>query len=384
MNNILKPISKNSRIESVDALRGFALLGVIIANIPVANSEVISGGYDSISKFLTYILVDKKFITIFSILFGFGFHIQIKRVNKKNINFKKYFVIRMLLLFIIGIIHSYGIWNGDIIMSYAFGGLFLLLIKNFTLKKLLITAIIFNVFLTSMFFILNNTIEWQEYHYKLVKELPITLTFKRYLYINYVMNPWSNFLRDMPLTLVFTFGNMIIGFILGKVNFFYSTFKIKKRILFFLGVFGFSSSYIYYLISVGKIELNESLIWVPFILIIGIISHSLFYISLFKLLYKNLKTKKILSLFSYVGRTALSNYILQSFFYVFIFYHCSQTFQLFGKLTITQTNILALTLFSLQLLISKLWLKKYQQGPIEFLWKKISYTLAKEKQNRII
>lgn len=380
MYNSLKPISKNSRIESVDALRGFALLGVLIANIPVAGSELITGTYDSVSKFLTYLLIDKKFITIFSILFGFGFYIQLKRATDKNINFKKYFIVRMILLLIIGVIHSYGIWNGDIIMSYAIGGLFLLLIKNFTIKKIVILAIVFNVLLTGIFFIISSSIEWQESQIKLASELPITDSIIRYIYLNFLMNPWTNFLRDMPITLFFTFGNMLIGFILGKINFFQLNFKIKKSLLLFASVFGFTSSYFYYLISVGKIELTERLIWVPFVLVFGIILQSLFYISIFKSLYKRIRFKKVLSVFSFVGRTALSNYILQSLFYVLIFYHFTNAFQLFGKLTITQTNFLAFALFTLQLTLSKFWLKKFQQGPIEFLWKKISYSLTKVKK----
>ncbi len=369
----MKPITSNSRIESVDALRGFALLGVLIANIPIASSEVISGNLDSVSQFLTYLLIDKKFITIFSILFGFGFFIQMKRTEEKNINFKKYFIVRMLLLLVIGIIHSYGIWNGDIVMSYAVGGLFLLFLRNSTLKKLLIIAIIFNVLITGFFFIIVSSIEWQESQIKLASELPITDSIKRYLYLNFLMNPWSNFSRDMPITLAFTFGNMIIGFILGKINFFHLNFKIKKGLVISGGIIGFISSYFYYLISVGKIVLNEQLIWVPFILTAGIILQSLFYISIFKSLYKNIKFKKILSIFSFVGRTALSNYILQSILYLSIFYHCSKTFQLFGKLTITETYLLALVFFSFQLIISRHWLKRHSQGPIEFVWKKLSY-----------
>ena len=132
----LQPISKSSRIEAVDALRGFALLGVLIANIPVAGPDTITGVWDDVLIFLSQLLIDKKFITAFSILFGFGFYIQMTRAASGNVNFVSYFGIRMALLFAIGVIHSYGIWNGDIIMSYALGGFFLLLIRNLSVKKL--------------------------------------------------------------------------------------------------------------------------------------------------------------------------------------------------------------------------------------------------------
>ncbi|MGB5270208.1 MAG: heparan-alpha-glucosaminide N-acetyltransferase domain-containing protein, partial [Eudoraea sp.] len=120
--------TKQSRIEVVDALRGFALLGVLFANIPYGGEQPITGIFDESLTFLMDLLISKKFITIFSILFGFGFYIQMSRAEKSGVNFKSYFLKRMVLLFLIGTIHCFLIWDGDIIMSYAFGGVFLLLI----------------------------------------------------------------------------------------------------------------------------------------------------------------------------------------------------------------------------------------------------------------
>ena len=108
----LQPISKGARIDAVDALRGFALFGVLLANIPIAGPETITGQMDSVLTFLSNFLISQKFITAFSILFGFGFYIQMTRAAEKNINFRSYFLIRMGLLFLIGVIHSYGLWNG--------------------------------------------------------------------------------------------------------------------------------------------------------------------------------------------------------------------------------------------------------------------------------
>ena len=63
----LKPLDNKSRIEAVDALRGFALLGILIANIPFAGESIIAGKLDSLMTFLWHFLIDKKFISIFSI-----------------------------------------------------------------------------------------------------------------------------------------------------------------------------------------------------------------------------------------------------------------------------------------------------------------------------
>src|SRR6056297_169264 len=147
-----KPISK-SRIEVVDVLRGFALFGVLIANVPFSGESFLAGSFDVEIAFLYDFLISKKFITIFSILFGFGFYIQMSRAEKKGINFQSYFLKRMALLFLIGAVHCFLLWNGDIIMSYAFGGVFLLFLRKWSVKKLLVLAIVFTVFFTGIFYI---------------------------------------------------------------------------------------------------------------------------------------------------------------------------------------------------------------------------------------
>ena len=92
MKALFKPTNKSNRIEVVDALRGFALLGVLYANIPFGGDPPIGSAYDETIHFLYNFLISKKFITIFSMLFGFGFFIQFSRAKEKVINFNSYFL----------------------------------------------------------------------------------------------------------------------------------------------------------------------------------------------------------------------------------------------------------------------------------------------------
>lgn len=382
----LKPIDTKSRIEAVDALRGFALLGILIANIPFAGESIIAGKLDSVMTFLWHLLIDKKFISIFSMLFGFGFYIQMKRAEEKNVNFIKYYTIRMLLLFAIGTLHAFIIWNGDIIRAYAFGGIALLFIRKWSVKRLLITALLFSIFLTTIVFIGNSEFGWRVYNYDyaLANELPITTSYFRYFTINAIMDPWVNFLQDMPITLVFTFGNILIGFIMAKVDFFLLPEKLNKLTTFLIikGItIGFAGSYIYNKIISGEIELDQSLMWVPFVVVAGMISQSIMYISVFLRLYKRNVFKKVLLFFTLVGRTSMSNYIFQSVFYLFVFFHCTMTLQLFGKLTIAETFLIGVLFYLLQSGLTYLWLKNRNQGPLEKIWKGLSYRMAKSKQN---
>lgn len=374
-----KPIAK-SRIEVVDALRGFALLGVLFANVPYKADTPIAGLFDESLTFLMDLLISKKFITIFSILFGFGFYIQMTRAEKSGVHFKTYFLKRMALLFLIGTIHCFLIWDGDIIMSYAFGGPFLLFIRNWSVKKLIVLACIFNVLLTGIIFIGNSALEWQvyDYDYGLASEWLITSSYIEYLKINFIMAPWVNFLNDMPITLVYTFGNMLLGVILGKLEFFRMPDGLKKltNILIIIGfTVGVTCSYFFHQVITGAIELDIPMLWVPFVLAAGMILQSLGYISLFVRLYKYGIFKRLLEWFKYVGKTALSNYIFQSIFYLIVFFHCTHMFQLFGRLSFAETIVIAFSFFILQSAVSYLWLKRNDQGPIEYWWKKMSYKL---------
>lgn len=374
-----KPTHK-SRIEVVDALRGFALLGVLFANVPFGGEPPIESVFDGTLSFLSDLLISKKFITIFSILFGFGFYIQMSRAEQSGVHFKSYFLKRMALLFLIGTIHCFVLWNGDIIMSYAFGGIFLLLIRNWSIKKTIILAVIFNVLLTGIIFIGNSALEWQvyDYDYGLALVQPTTNSYWEYLRVNAIMAPWVNFLKDMPITLVYTFGNMLIGVILGKLNFFRLPATLKKITngMILLGfTAGLASSYFFHLVMSGELELDIPMLWVPFVLAAGMIVQALGYVALFVRLYQKGFLKKMLQLFKYVGKTALSNYISQSVFYLFVFFHCTNGFELFGKVSRTETYIIALLFFILQSVLSHLWLKRHKQGPIEYWWKKMSYKI---------
>ena len=382
MKALANPTIGSKRIEAVDALRGFALLGVLFANMPFGGNPPIETPFDETIHFLYNFFISKKFITIFSILFGFGFFIQFSRAKVKGIEFNRYFLKRMGLLFLIGCLHSFVLWNGDILMSYALGGAFLLLVKNWSLKRLLIIAVVFNVLLTGATFIGNSAFGWAVYDYDfaLHTELALTNSFLEYLEMNWITSPWVNFLNDMPLTLFFTFGNMLIGMILGKIGFFDAT-QLKgalKKWLVILGVvLGIPASYYFHLLMIGQLELDLPMLWVPFAIIIGMLFQSLAYITLFVEIYRSEFARRFLSGFTYVGKTALTNYLSQSVFYLVVIYHCTNMFQLYGKLSEPQTYLLAALFFIFQSITSYYWLKIRSQGPVEYIWRKMSYSNLK-------
>jgi uncharacterized protein len=382
-----QPIQKSERVRVVDALRGFALFAILLANIPFTeNADVVyqtrtfilgSPGADKLLGGVFHLFIDKKFVAIFSILFGFGFYIQLKRAEERGIAFRKYFLVRMVLLLAIACVHAYFLWFGDIIRDYAICGMLVLLMYKWSPKKLLVTGLLFAVLGTAIVFILNGVIGVSyPFDTSIVNEHPLTTSYWHYLQINARIDPFRNFIQDSPITLVFAFGCMLIGFALAKSGFFHQPERFRKTTNRLIGlglVFGLISSYLFWMISIGKLELTPALIWLPIVIVAGLFLQSLFYISTFVKLYPYNWFKKVVLPFEFVGRMALSNYILQSIFYLLIFFHCTNGLKLFGKVTLTETYLIAVGLFGVQMIFSRWWLKTHSQGPIEFLWKNMVY-----------
>jgi uncharacterized protein len=376
--NSFQAVRKQNRIEVVDALRGLALLGIILANVPFKEQSTGLAKLDSILQMAVHLLIDKKFITIFSTLFGFGFYIQLRRAEEKGIAFRAYYLRRMFILLLIGCLHAYLLWYGDIIRDYAICGMFLLLVYKWPPKKILLTGITFVVFFTGLVFILNGVLGLPDYSYdtSIIREHPVTESYLRYLQINARVDPFVNFTNDSPITFVFCFGNMLIGFWMAKTGFFenYQLFRRARRILMLAGAtIGILSSYLFVQITSGKIELTPALLWLPFVIVAGMLLQSLFYISLFVELFTWNKWRRILQPFSPVGKMALTNYLLQTIFYLLVFFHWTHGLNLFGRISPSQTYLLAIGFFFVQVFFSRWWMKSHEQGPVESFWKKLSY-----------
>ena len=151
--NSLSPVKPSERYVILDALRGFALIGIILANYPEFSlytfktaeeaAAMPTAGIDRVVKFLQYVLVDGKFYTLFSLLFGIGFSIIISHAQAKGVAGFRLFYRRMAVLMLIGFVHLMFIWSGDILMLYALMGMALPLFRHMGDKALLRWAAFF-------------------------------------------------------------------------------------------------------------------------------------------------------------------------------------------------------------------------------------------------
>ncbi|MEZ2661639.1 DUF418 domain-containing protein, partial [Aneurinibacillus aneurinilyticus] len=128
----ITPISKGERMITLDIIRGFALLGIFLVNMPTFHSpDFIRQLYDlpqnlsSVDKVVNLffsLFIQTKFYTIFSFLFGLGFYVFMNRVEQKGLKVYRLFSRRLLILFLFGFLHLIFLWYGDVLHAYAIVG----------------------------------------------------------------------------------------------------------------------------------------------------------------------------------------------------------------------------------------------------------------------
>jgi hypothetical protein len=138
--SVVQPLSTSERIQYIDVLRGFALYGVLLANLvwmacdivrtPAAAAQLTTHSLDTAAKYFVVFFIDGKFITLFSFLFAVGFTVQIGRAEQRGTRGTVLYARRVTVLMAIGALHVAFLWFGDILLIYALLGFVLLLVRN--------------------------------------------------------------------------------------------------------------------------------------------------------------------------------------------------------------------------------------------------------------
>lgn len=358
-----------------------------------------SAGVDRIVRFLQYVFIDGKFYTLFSLLFGMGFSIIISHAEQKGDGAFRLFYRRMTVLLAIGFLHLMFIWSGDILMLYALMGMVLPLFRNVSNRKMLSWAAFFLVLpvavdtLTQIYGIsLSAPAVEAQWHY--CRKYGITEeNFGYWLRDADSYAQVFQFLIQGALVRVQEFvdgnryfkvlGLFLIGYYIGRQKI-YADLSAHRHLLRRVSVIGFSVglplSVVYAWSAVGGH---------PF----GNAAHSLFYavsvyplgfayMSSLCLLYLRSSRSAVWRALAAPGRMALTNYICQSIAGMFLFYGIG--FGLGAGVGLSQTELIALTIFILQTFFSRLWLHYCQFGPLEWIWRMLNYgkplQLFKQKQ----
>ncbi|MFT3824161.1 MAG: DUF418 domain-containing protein [Chitinophagaceae bacterium] len=376
------PIEQKERAIIVDALRGFALTGVLIANftsftdqqVPADILHPISSPLDLTLSHINTVFFEWKFMTLFSILFGYGFGLLLSSIEKKNINPNRFFIKRMLWLFIIGFIHT-SFWWFDVLHFYAICGLLLLLFKKASNRKILIFSILLMLVFPFCFSLA-------------IKDQPPTFhdadwknAYEQFKYGNLIDVFKTNLIGYYKLfilsasdvhDIVETLGRFLFGYYLVRIKLFEAIESKKKlftKVVFISSPFAIAYIIVKWLAVTGIINIS-SVYWEPFIKI-GIISITTFYSGIIILAFISVGQNIVFKILQALGKMTLTNYLLISAVNIILLYGIG--FGKLGELSMHTIWLLAFGWLIVEIVFSSLWLRVFRYGPVEWIWRQLTY-----------
>jgi uncharacterized protein len=388
----LGPVPAAERITAIDALRGAALLGILIANMRGFNAPLAAYFQprlmwtwlpDQITQALVDWLVSGKFITIFATLFGVGFAIQMDRAAARGLGSGVY-MRRMGILLLIGLVHSFTLWWGDILVSYAICGLFLPLFRTRTQRTVLVWAHVMYWFLVVLFAgIYVATL----YGLKLPDDSDIVEQMQKTIQAysqGSVRDVFEVRAREwlaansFILILTRVLGIILFGLYIWRQGYLQRPsehldwWRKAQRWGLLIGIVGNAVAVIldwmYHPNPMRPTLLAAVLLALQSLVVPA---SSLGYSATIILLWQSPAWRARLMPFSYVGRMALTSYLMQSLICTTIFY--SYGLGLYGKVGPLADLFLAIGLYSLQVSFSRWWLASHRYGPLEWVWRRLTY-----------
>ncbi|HSK88222.1 MAG TPA: DUF418 domain-containing protein [Anaerolineales bacterium] len=400
------PVQQAERIQLVDILRGFALFGILLVNMVIFARPVQSivlpidpaiPWYDYAAEWLIHFLGEGKFYSLFSFLFGLGLTLQMDRIERRGGRFAPLYLRRMLILLGIGAVHAFLIWVGDILIVYAVLGSLLLLFRKAKPRTLLIWVVIllvipllFNAAVTGLIELgrsfpegaqqLNQTFAQVEAGYRADVERGYQvyangnfaeITGQRvYDYLNFGL---FGTLFALGFNVLAMF---LLGMYFGKQRIFQdleSNRPLFRKLLVWgltVGLIG-NAVYATLIMPISRFEFSGSLLLATVSQGIGAPLLCLAYISAIALLTGIPAWSKRLEVLAPVGQMALTNYLSQSILCTLIFY--GYGLGLFGKLGTALGIGLTFIIYLIQIPISHWWMKRFRYGPVEWLWRSLTY-----------
>jgi uncharacterized protein len=388
------PVSLSERIVFIDVLRGMALFGILAANMraffaPLDCYDNIGVLFHGRADVLAQLFIDGfiqgKFITIFSFLFGMGFAIQMSRAEARGVRFMGFYPRRLLALALFGLIHGLLIWAGDVLLTYAFSGAMLLLFRKRQQKTLLWWAgslfalpIVAATFFLALFFSRFRP-HWMDPKPPDMQKLYAVVNIYAHGTVRQILaQNWVEWKRELPTTLfaIYATALFLLGMWVWRAGIVQRLGEYKpvmKRVCAWCILVGFPVS-MYVAIVKAVVPPNTVSLWGWFAAVLWLPgSHILAagYVSGLALLFLREDRRRILLPFAAVGRMALTNYLMQSVLCTLFFYH--YTTGLYGRIGPAIGLIPTVVLYSAQVVFSNWWLQRYRFGPMEWLWRGMTY-----------
>ncbi len=401
------PVTEQERIASIDVLRGFAILGILIMNIqsfsmidaaymnPTAYGDLNGANY--VVWVVGHVVADQKFMTIFSMLFGAGIVLMTSRREASGQYTAGVHYRRMAILLGFGLLHAYLLWYGDILFAYAMSGFLIYLARHWRARSLITVGLLTVAVGAGIWTLLGLSIPyWPE---KAIEGFvdswaPSAETIA--VQLDTYRGGWLHQMPHRALTSIAVQTFMLALHVFWRAG----GLMLIGMGLFKLGVFSARRSTAEYLVMIA-VGLGAG---IPIILL-GVQSNfaagwdmqyslfrgsqynywgsllvSLGWVGTVMLVCRTGAITAITKPLASVGRMALTNYLLQTIICTTLFY--GHGFGLFGKVERTGQAGITIAIWVTLIVVSAVWLRYYRFGPFEWLWRTLTYGQAQPMRRR--
>jgi uncharacterized protein len=387
------PVSLTERILFIDVLRGMALFGILAANMRAFFAPLDAYGFigvlyhsraDVLAQWFIDAFIQVKFVTIFSFLFGMGFAIQMSRAEARGVKFLGFYPRRLLALALFGLIHGLLIWAGDILLTYALCGAILLLFRNRQQKTLLWWAgslftlpIVVNIVFLGLWIWRHPA--WMAPKPPDMKKLNDIINIYAHGTVKQMLvENWHGWVHALPALgfAIYAISLFSLGMWVWRAGIVQNLEQYKpilKKICAWcipIGlIINFYAATVNALVAPGHVSYYAWAVGATWLLGAHILSAG--YVSGLALIFLDPNKRRFIAPFAAVGRMALTDYLMQSIVMTLFFYH--YTTGLYGRVGPAIGLGITVVFFAMQVAFSNWWLKTHRFGPMEWLWRGMTY-----------
>ncbi|MBA2874858.1 uncharacterized protein HNR31_001629 [Anoxybacillus caldiproteolyticus] len=387
--------TSNSRLTVIDVMRGFAIFGILVVNMPNFHSPAMyieteqwwPHAIDRWTETVVDLIAQASFYPLFAFLFGFSMILFRERMSEKGVSFPRIFSRRLLALFMIGAFHAFFIWYGDILIAYALTGCLLLLFYRVHTRVWFIGAIlcffvphlIVSLFL-GLALLSGENGELSSNHARLADEA--IQHYRDGTVVEIFWQRWHDWMYingagGLLFTILTLLGIGLFGGYVAQKQWFtcieqhVGTIRRLCLIAFITGI----------LLKLLPYFTEKNLLTEYVQDIFGGTALALFYAAAIVLLFQRERWRKVLLPFAAVGRMSLTNYLFQSVVCTMLFYHYG--FALYGSVRPFYGELIAIVIYVVQVIASQRWLQSFRMGPFEWVWRTITYGKKQPLKHRV-
>lgn len=389
---MILPTQEKERIISIDVMRGFALLGIFVVNMLFFHGPYIyvnpydwyqTPGDQEAYKWID-IFVQGSVYPLFAMLFGYGLAMQFMKSEAKGTSFTRLAVRRLLILLGIGCIHAFLVWSGDILITYALAGLCLIVVMKLKpLWLILIGVLLFlipNGLFSGLLYIITKAAPDEAVLYTGMQEVEASIVaYSQGSWLDVFVqrfNDWI-YMQGYGLSIVLIICTILPFLMIGAAA---AKLKLIERA---------RELKLFWIITIiVAMAAGTAIKWLPFTYGDNLFTmtvqdtfggplQAIAYGGFLALICTIPIVGKLLSPIAKAGRMSMTVYLMQSLIATTVFY--GYGLGLYGKIDVATGTWMAVGIYVIQIIFAELWFTKFKQGPVESLWRKLTYPKIKTK-----